>query len=179
METGSAPLNRFIPLSELRPTKDIVRKALCDMLRPIIDDLVVLDLFAGSGRVGVALLEEGASSVCAVDKRPLPEGMENDYSSEEYRWRQTEVESFLSGAPSHSFDVVFMDPPYDSHYPRTVTEELLDKNLLTSQGIIAIETSYEMDLRDLTVEENSLTLMRNRTYGGSRLWLFQVSNRSD
>lgn len=155
--------------SSIRPTKGVVVRALRDMLRPVIGGTDVLDLFAGTGRVGRELLEEGAESALGVDRREAPEDL-----PEAYDWIRRDVPDFVHSGVLRSFDVVYMDPPYDSDHARNLLPDLVDSGLLREQGLVAVETDYSTELpREKPVGE-TLHLMRRRDYGGTRLWLYQA-----
>lgn len=154
---------------EIRPTKSVVIRALRDMLRPIIHGTVILELFAGTGRVGRALLDEGADRVIGVDHRgplePLPES---------YEWIRRDVEDVVREGPGEPIDIVFMDPPYQSRYPGDLLAELDGVPWLRDEGIVIIETARAVELPDHTDGDEPLYLMRKRHYGGSRLWVYQA-----
>lgn len=154
---------------EVRPTKSVVVRALGDMLRPIIDDTVILDLFAGTGRVGKSLLEEGARKVIGVDRHDPYEEL-----PEAYEWRIRDVEDLVRDGPGERIDVVFMDPPYESGYPRNLLDELVAVPWLKDEGIVIVETARSVHLPESVQGEEPLHLMRKRNYGGSRLWVYQA-----
>lgn len=154
--------------SSIRPTKNVVVRALCDILRPVLAGTEVLELFAGTGRVGEALLEEGAERVLGVDERGAPEDL-----PEEYEWIRRDVPAFVNGGFLESFDVIYMDPPYDSDHAKKLLPDIAQSGLLREEGIVAVETGYKTDLpQDQPVGER-LQLMRKRDYGGTRLWIYQ------
>jgi len=161
METDKTPLRR---------TKSVLLKALCDILRPVVSDLVVLDLFAGSGRVGRALLGEGARRVFAVDLRSETTPREN------VDWYCQEVESFLKFGPPEPVGLVFMDPPYDSGYPERILKQLAEVSWLEDNAIIAIETRANHPPLPGVVDDK-FYLMRCRRYGGSKLWIYQAGRK--
>jgi len=152
----------------LRPTKAVVRKALCDILRPVIHDLVVLDLFAGTGQVSRDLLREGARRVFAVDRRAEP-----GESPECLQWFQQSIRSFLSHGPPEPVGLVFLDPPYQQGRAREILRILEGTAWIKQQGLIAVETDQETNLQSFANRSKSFTLKRNRRYGGTRLWIFQ------
>ena len=141
------------PGSKTRPTSDRAREGLFSSLVSefsTLSGLHFLDLFAGSGAVGVEALSRGAAFVHAVESEGdlgnvaisnfklvhLPQG--------EYRVFHTKVERFLESENSsgkNKYDVIFMDPPYD--LSNTAIEEMLntivERGLLQPVGIIAIE----------------------------------------
>lgn len=152
----------------LRPTKAVVRKALCDILRPVIHDLVVLDLFAGTGQVSRDLLSEGASKAFAVDRRSEP-----DDCPEDLRWFQQPVDSFLSSGPPQPVGLVFLDPPYQQGEARDTLHILDGVNWIKKRGLIAVETDRDTNLESFENVSNRFVVKRNRRYGGTRLWIFQ------
>lgn len=154
--------------SALRPTKSVVRKALCDILRPVLKDLVLVDFFAGTGQVSFDLLENGARAAYAVDERPEPENL-----PEQVSWYQQSVESFLLHGPPEPVGLVFLDPPYGSGRVCSLLPRLHRANWLQPAAIIAAETHEDTILTDGDDFPETLELKRNRRYGGSRLWIFQ------
>lgn len=156
--------------TSIRPTKSVVRKALRDMFRPVINGLTVLDLFAGTGQVGSELLEEGARKVFAVDSRPRPEQL----AEEDVEWYQQEVMDFLSFGPPEPVDLVFLDPPYGSEYPNEVLGEAAEAPWLKQQGLVVIETGRDYRLPEQDPENGRLQLIRKRRYGDTRIWVYQA-----
>ncbi len=162
---------------QVKKTKAVVVKAVCDILRPVIKDLVVLDLFAGSGCVSQALVDEGARCAYGVDIISSPPVTR----TEEINWIQSDVIDFLTeGGPPEPVDVVFMDPPYQTDYAQRVLPLVAGAEWLRERAIVAVETSslanYRLELdRSYGQDKNeSLFLMRDREYGGSRLTIYQA-----
>ncbi len=154
--------------SSLRPTKAVVLQALRNILRPVVRGTRVLDLFAGSGRVGTGLLEEGAATVVGVDRREAPEGLPEDY-----KWIRRDVHGYLSTRREITYDIVYLDPPYKSNYASTLLPKLASINILSRYGIVGVETDAQTSLPTERPVEGSLYLMRRRKYGGTRLWIYQ------
>jgi 16S rRNA (guanine966-N2)-methyltransferase len=153
--------------SPLRPTKAVVLKALRDMIRPVIEDLVVLDLFAGTGRVGEALIEEGARKVFAVDERESPDDLDEDVE-----WFRRNVDQFLNHGPPEPVDLVFFDPPYDSTNHAGYLTTISQAPWLVEEGIVIVETDRGTDL-SATDPIDDFSIKRNRRYGNTRLWILQ------
>ncbi len=161
---------------EIRKTKSVVVKALCDMVRPIIEDLVVLELFAGTGRVSRGLLDEGAAKAYAVDRAPRKSTSESDA----LHWYEQDVFDFLVEGPPESIDLVFMDPPYESDYPDEILPRLPECWWLKEKGIVVLETDADHPSFFSTVGDNGerkLYLLRERNYGGTRLVIYQADRR--
>jgi len=152
---GSAKGKNLISPPDLRtrPTSDRAREGLFSSLVSEFDSLVglnFLDLFAGSGAVGVEALSRGAAIVHAVESDgdmgnvAISNFQLVKPSSGSYRVFHTKVDRFLESdhaAEKGLYDIIFMDPPYE--LSNGVIEELLTtivaKNLLQPRGIIAIE----------------------------------------
>lgn len=107
----------FFPVPGLRPTPDRVRETLFNWLAPVIDGARVLDLFAGSGALGFEAGSRGAARVTLVDSHPrvvtqlqqnirvLQAGQMEVYQSDVLRYLER---------PAEPYDLVFLDPPYQS-----------------------------------------------------------------
>lgn len=159
--------------SSLRPTKAVVEKALRDMVRPVVEGLVVLELFAGTARVSMGLVEEGARQAFAVDQRETP-----DELPEEIEWFQRDVDAFLNHGPPEPVGLVYLDPPYETDRYVDLVETVSEADWLEPNGLIAVETAWYTDLSEHSDRWNNLSLKRNRRYGGTRLWIFQEESDS-
>ena len=107
----------FPDLPGLRPTPDRVRETLFNWLRDILPGARCLDLFAGSGALSLEALSRGAERAVLVDSHPAVIDQLNRHLDALHargaRVVQAEAQAFLRG-PGQSFDVVFLDPPFDS-----------------------------------------------------------------
>ena len=114
-----------------RPTSDRLRETLFNVLAPRIQGADFLDLYAGSGAVGIEALSRGAANVVFVERAPaairvLRTNLDRVGLSEGYRIVPGSVGAYLrnmQGSPQ--FDVVFLDPPYDEMPEYAATLELL------------------------------------------------------
>lgn len=112
------------PASDIRPTPDRVRETLFNWLQPRIAGARCLDLFAGSGALGLEALSRGAESVVFVEQqRAAAAAIEalladwrggGDWQIEGGVVFCTQAQRYLSSAKARAFDIVFLDPPYDS-----------------------------------------------------------------
>ena len=111
----SLPL-KTVPGRLTRPTTDRIKETLFNMLQPYLPDARFLDLFAGSGAIGIEALSRGAASVVFVDRsaRSLQvtrENLESVQFAEQAQLHQTETQSFLQST-AMQFDIAILDPPY-------------------------------------------------------------------
>ena len=107
---------RFVPVPGLRPTPDRVRETLFNWLQGELDGARCLDLFAGTGALGIEALSRGAGSLLAVESHRaaatrLRENL-RELGCSEAEVRGTDALRLLASRPDRPFDVVFADPPF-------------------------------------------------------------------
>lgn len=164
-------LKLFAPMDDaVRPTTDRVKEAMFGSLQFQMVGAVVLDLFTGSGALGLEAVSRGAKNVVFVDsdaqsiallKRNLehmgsPENVEivkNDFTNA--------IKLFQN---SQKFDIVFVDPPYDSEY-YGMTAELLHKYRVLAKNAVII---MESDKR-LTLDIAGIEVVKEKKYGATFL----------
>ena len=140
----------FSPTEKTRPTSDRAREGLVSSLESefgSISELNFLDLYSGSGAVGVEALSRGAANVYSVEQHEATAGIAKKNfelvksPSGKYSVLSNLAERFVTSPHSLSFDIIFMDPPYE--VSNEVIEQLLvdisKNNLLKRNGIVAIE----------------------------------------
>jgi len=140
----------FSPTGKTRPTSDRAREGLFSSLDSefgSMSELNFLDLFSGSGAVGVEALSRGAANVYSVeDHSPTAVIAAKNFelvakSTGKFTVITSTAERFVATPHQISFDIIFMDPPYDlanSEIEKIITE-INSNNLLKRNGIIAIE----------------------------------------
>lgn len=144
----------FPDLPSLRPTPDRVRETLFNWLMPVISGARCLDLFAGSGALGLEALSRGAAEVVFVDR----DKQVNAYLRDALRMLQADnatviqadALSYLAGAAS-GFDIVFLDPPYQSDVLAPCCQALVAGAWLNPHAYLYIETASQIPLPELPV----------------------------
>jgi 16S rRNA (guanine966-N2)-methyltransferase len=148
-----------------RPTADRVREALFSMLGDVAG-ASVLDLYAGSGALGIEALSRGARSAVFVETdRDAVAAIRRNLElmgAQQATVNRRDVLRFLAG-PGGSFDLVFVDPPYDSAVRLAGPLSARLPAVLTEGARIVTESDKRMPL------ELSLPLLRERTYGDTRI----------
>lgn len=135
-----------IPASlDVRPTSDRTKEGLFSVIeaRRYIRDAKVLDLFAGSGNLGIESISRGASQVLFVDHNRANiehiEKLATQFNiSDNIRTTTGDVSDFLNGHP-RSFDIIFADPPYDYPLMEEMVERVLTGGWLASEGWFILE----------------------------------------
>ncbi len=162
---------------ELRPTAAKVREALFNILQNEIKDSVFLDLYAGTGAVGLEALSRGARQVVLVEKSPVRAKAVKDYvksiaAEEQVKLHRQRVEYFLkrASAGEATFDIIFADPPYAPDAAEKVLSLLKDHDIVEKGGCVIIE-----HLSKSVCKENSgyLTFVKNYRYGDTMLSVFR------
>lgn len=133
---------KFPPVKGLRPTPDRVRETLFNWLQPAIAGSGCLDLFAGSGALGLEALSRGAARVLFIDREPAVLGQLSATLSmlgaAGAELRLADATRFLE-SPAESFDVVFVDPPFADDSWRTACAALEARGWLAPDAFIYIE----------------------------------------
>ncbi len=142
----------FPDVDGLRPTPDRVRETLFNWLAPTIDDAHCLDLFAGSGALGIEALSRGASKVTFVENNStaatvIMENLHQLTQEQTYVIRRDVIE-FLSG-PSERYNIVFLDPPYHGNLINKCCYLLEMHSWLHPGAHIYLETEVGMALDGL------------------------------
>ena len=113
-----------------RPTADRVREAWMSIVNPWLADARVLDLYAGSGALGIEALSRGAASAdfvesAAASLTAIAENLLGVGAGGEARVHRADALQFIAGLSAHAYDVAFADPPYDRGWAADVAERWL------------------------------------------------------
>ncbi len=134
---------RFPDLPDLRPSPDRVRETLFNWLAPVIDGARCLDLFAGSGALGLEALSRGASACTFVDReRAALDAIDQHLAQlgcDTGVTMNTAVATYLSKPAVEAFDVVFMDPPFERDLVGPTLTALIDGGWAASGGHVYVE----------------------------------------
>ena len=138
---------------ETRPTTDKVKESLFNIIQFEIEGRRVLDLFGGTGQLGVEALSRGAERCTFVDQRReavslIRENLKLCGLSERSRVVQGEALSFLSGCRER-YDVILLDPPYASEMLEKALTTAAGIDILSENGIMVCESAAEKVLPEL------------------------------
>ena len=163
----------------LRPTGERVRETLFNWLAPTIEGAHCLDLFAGTGALGLEALSRGASGVVFVEKSAVAakqlrtniDLLEADGANV----MPMSAEDFLSGEPERRFDVVFLDPPFALDAVEETCRLLADTGHLADNALVYIEDDRARVEPPLPEGWREL---RNKTTGNVRYRLVQAGRKN-
>jgi len=159
----------------VRPTSSKVRQSIFNVLQNHLEDAVVLDLFAGSGIFGIEAYSRGASEIFFVEKcSDVSRYIKQNISKFDlkYSFFQTDALAFLKKQPEYSFDLIFLDPPYNSKLIEESIEIIINKNILRKGGIIVAEQKSDKDLSQI-VNKFNLNLLKQKKYGDTIISFIQ------
>ena len=153
---------------ETRPTTDRVKETLFNVIAPGIFDSVFLDLFAGSGAIGIEALSRGAKEAVFVENNPKAMSCVKDNLkfTKLDRKATTLTRDVLTALyqleGEKVFDHIFMDPPYDNELEKQVLSYLSDSSLVYEDTIIIVEASKNTDFS--YVEDLGFSIIKEKTY---------------
>lgn len=154
-----------------RPTLDRVKEALFNIIMPKLNGSIILDLFAGSGALGIEALSRGANKVVFCDNSPKAVNIiknnvsktRNEEKSQIIHKDYKKCLDYLS-EKKIKFNIIFLDPPYKTNYIDESINIILEKNLLDEDGTIIIETD-EKDRIIKQLEDKKVNIYDIRKYG--------------
>lgn len=153
---------------DTRPTTDRIKETLFNMLSPYLYDCIFLDLFAGSGGIGIEALSRGAMEAVFVEKNPkamacIRENLKYTRLDRKALTISSDVMTALYRLEGEKqFDFIFMDPPYNQELEKKVLEYLADSQLLSDEGVIIVEASKDTSFDYLA--ELGFALIKEKVY---------------
>lgn len=131
---------------KVRPTADQVKEALFNIIGPRVIDCIFIDLFAGSGAVGIEALSRGAGFCIFVDNKKvnlalIKENLTKTGLVEKARLICSDAGKAIANLAGEDIkaDLLFVDPPYKLDRIETVVEQIIDKQLVKESGLIIVE----------------------------------------
>ncbi len=163
---------RSLPLKtpqglDTRPTTDRIKETLFNILQGDIPGCVFVDMFCGSGGIGIEALSRGARKAYFVENAREPLNCLADnlkftrFEDRAVVLRQ-DAAAALPGISEKEVDILFMDPPYGQEQERRVLEELQNMRYITSDTLIVLETSLDTPVN--YAPEIGFSVVREKTY---------------
>lgn len=136
---------------DVRPTTDMVKESVFNIIQMRVEGSRMLDLFAGTGQMGIEALSRGADEVVFVDSSPtsiklVKENLEITGFSD--RARVVRTDSLMYLRSGEKFDIVFIDPPYDTDLLEKALSMATGFDILKENGIIICESRKEKVIPD-------------------------------
>ncbi len=175
--SGTAKGTKLNSIEDLstRPTLDRVKESLFNIIQPHIDESVVLDLFSGSGAIGIEFLSRGCKTAYLCDNsikaiNMIRQNLERTRLQDNAVVINKDYKKCLQDCSNHnvSFDIIFIDPPYKDDIAVDAVQMILSLKLLKKDGIIIIETD-EKDREIKNLEKLKIQIYDIRKYGRANL----------
>jgi 16S rRNA (guanine966-N2)-methyltransferase len=163
-----------------RPTSDRVRESLFNILAHGVEgfnleDARVMDLFAGTGALGLEALSRGAKFCQFVEESAAARGIIRKNADTcgaigQCKIWKRDATDLGSCAPQSPFELVFIDPPYGKGLGEKALQALVDGGWLAAGGVVVLEEAQKADV----LEVAGLTLLDTRTYGETTVRIYRV-----
>lgn len=166
--SGKARGTKLFTLDGLhtRPTLDRVKEPLFSIIGTEINEANILDLFAGSGALAIEALSRGAKSAVLCDNSKEAIQIINKNLEKTKLHAEVINNDFvkcLSKLQGRQFDIIFLDPPYETDYIEKAINKILECNLLSENGLIVAETDNQDKIKK--IENLDITIKDIRRYG--------------
>lgn len=172
--TGTARGRKLLAPEGLdtRPSSDMTKQAVFNILQNYVEGSVFLDLFAGSGQMGIEALSRGARSATFIDASPkaiavIKENLKKCGMMDRARVAMMESAGFLQGS-SQQFDLAFLDPPYQKGLMEQVLP-LLEPRMAPA-GIVVCETERREELPE---QMGAFVQVKTYFYGKAKLTVYR------
>lgn len=155
-----------------RPTTDFAKENIFNVINNLIDfeDTDALDLFSGTGSISFELLSRGCRSVVSVEKNrqhaSFIEKVAKELKTDALHLICGDAFRFLKTVGEESYDIIFIDPPYDLQELPDIPQKILEGNLLRSGGLFIMEHPKKYDFSALPL------FIQHREYGAVNFSLF-------
>ncbi|MCI5972690.1 MAG: 16S rRNA (guanine(966)-N(2))-methyltransferase RsmD [Anaerococcus sp.] len=160
-----------------RPTDNKVKEAIFDMLYPFRNEFTALDLFAGTGQMGIEFLSRGAREVTFNERNSSTFSILNK-NIDKVKASNVNVDrlDFKKALKKYKdcgreFDYIFLDPPYEGDLVKQSVKLILEYELLANEGIIITESDKELDFSDM----GELTLIKEKSYGRKQVNIYKAN----
>lgn len=154
----------------VRPTSDRVRESYFNIIGQFFQDIKILDLYCGSGAIGLEFLSRGAGIAVFVDESPQSISVSKENAKNigfvgRCKFYTMSARSYLQSDLKEIFDYIYMDPPYRENISRGILSEI-DEKILSPSGILTVEHSRRMIYPDSV---GNLYLFKRRRLGDTVL----------
>lgn len=165
-----------------RPTLDRVKESIFNIIQGKIEGAKILDLFSGSGAIGLEFLSRGAESAVLCDKSKeavniIKKNIEKTHMEKRAQIINTDFENCLEKLKNEQFDIIYLDPPYATDYILKSLEKILILRIAKEESQIIIETDdaerIEKEIKNLDVE-----IVDKRKYGRATIIFLSLKNKN-
>lgn len=165
-----------------RPTLDRVKESLFNIIQTKIPGSIFLDLFSGSGAIGLEAASRGAQKAILCDKEKeaiqiIKKNIEKTHLKDKMELYQLPFEKVLKEKIKEKLDIIYIDPPYKTDYAYQAVKIILEENIAKEETLIIIETDEEERIIK-EIEELQVDIVDQRKYGRAHL-IFLKENKKN
>ena len=173
--SGTARGTKLYTLEGLntRPTLDRVRESLFNIIQNEVKESIFLDLFSGSGAVGLEAASRGAKEVIICDKSKeavqiINKNIEKTHLKDKIKLYNTDFISLLRNKITEKLDIIYIDPPYDSDFIFLSLKEILERKLIDENSLVIVETDQTGRILK-QIENLKIEITDERKYGRANI----------
>lgn len=161
--------------NRVRPTSDMVKEGVFNIIQFKVLGSCVLDLFAGSGAIGAEMLSRGAYKVyladCDQDSLAIVKSNFKVFDSNDFTIMHSDYKDTLKVLKGIKFDIIYVDPPYEMLIIDDVLRLILQYDLLRSNGIVIYESLFETNRKSSLKD---FQLAKSRKYGTVAIDIYEL-----
>lgn len=152
-----------------RPTLDRVKESLFNIIQNDIEDSTVLDLFSGSGAIGLEFLSRGAKRAVLCDSskdaiKIIKQNVQKTHFEEKVEVYNMEFTKLVERLQNQKFDIIYIDPPYATDFIKIALEKIIEYELVNENTKIIVETDDETRILN-QIEKMDVEITDKRKYG--------------
>ena len=161
-----------------RPTLDRIKESIFNIIQNRIKDSTFLDLFAGSGAMGLEAASRGAKKAILCDKNKnamqiIKRNIEKTHLEQNVQTYLDDYENILKTKIKEKIDIIYIDPPYNSNFAINSIKIILEKNLVTKDSIIMIETDRKNEIEE-ELKNIEIEIVDERKYGKAEIIFLRI-----
>ena len=165
----------FKPTKALRPTESKTKETLFNWLLNDLDQKTCLDMFAGTGALGLEAISRGAKKVVFIERQKrlcqnLEEVLKKLKIEDKCRIINTNATSFDFRILKEKFDLIFLDPPFRENLSQRSFDMIHEYDLLVEKGFVYLECEKDLDIKNL---ETPLAKIKASEGGETKYYLFE------
>lgn len=152
-----------------RPTLDRVKESLFNIIQNDIEDSTVLDLFSGSGAIGLEFFSRGAKRAVLCDSskdaiKIIKQNVQKTHFEEKVEVYNMEFTKLVERLQNQKFDIIYIDPPYATDFIKISLEKIIEYELVNENTKIIVETDDETRILN-QIEKMDVEITDKRKYG--------------
>lgn len=166
---------------DTRPTTDRIKETLFNILQPYLADCVFVDLFSGSGGIGIEALSRGARKAYFIEQAPraiacIQQNLTFTKLADRGIVIKQDALAALSGIREEQADILFMDPPYGQEYEKRVLELCRELPWVTEDTLIVTEADLKTDFDYL--KDSGYEIIKEKRYKTNKHLFLRIAKRN-